>query len=756
MQNHTLYAFCGFYMEIQQLDFDEGLSLDVLNVSDSTPKPVLHNEAIISSSSRSGWRRLKSETACLLPNFDPSRLNDKDTKITDEDLDDEIYDRTKSALANLRIPSLRDRSITKETAPSPVIQRIFDLVPPADQDTNAKKKEKIDLLEPANHIVAQNPAARKLPERDIEELRAENNTLVCAMGKSRGLMGKIGHKVAKFWKKHKKAILITAAVVAVAAAVVVIAVAAGGGAAAGAAAAGGAVGGAASSSQGSEEKPDSKPDPNQIPTPSTPIDTPTISYPFETFDPTAYPGKITFGESGVHFDNRFFSYDEILLTPPSNSWVTQHWLNSVDKFNAPPTFPHIPDGAISGQPIISDEGEHSSFDLNVLPYQIRGDWALSTGYCSQALEDFNKAIEMQPGDATSYLGRGAAHFELGQYDACIADYNQYTSIATKEFSLPDFSIGFAKGLPKGIYDSGEGMLMFLTDLVQHPIQTGSQVYESFTTLSSLVKSGEWETIGGALSPEVHELITQWETLPDSKKGELAGYAFGKHGADILLPGAAAKVVAKGSGAVKELGAVCKNLQSAEKVFVLEAVAEGGNAGIDVGEVITSAERALTAGEDLGLTVKQVAQLKQAGELEQVVGKGRDFFAGKPELQASYDLFKSAKEGLKPYIKAPMPEAQIRDLIHQQGIPTFAKPAGIPDNFLVRITEKGAGMEYVHPTRPKTSIRIMPGKRHSPNIAQQEPYVILTKDGKTYDKFGKIVPSDASEAHIPLCEFKYQD
>ena len=88
------------------------------------------------------------------------------------------------------------------------------------------------------------------------------------------------------------------------------------------------------------------------------------------------------------------------------------------------------------------------------------------------------------------------------------------------------------------------MLLFLTDLVKHPIQTGSQVYESFATLSGLVKAGDWETVGGALSPEVYELITQWETLPDSKKGELAGYAFGKHGADILLPGAAAKVVFK--------------------------------------------------------------------------------------------------------------------------------------------------------------------------------------------------------------------
>ena len=751
-------------MEIQQLDFDEGLSLDVLNVFDPIPKPVSLNDAIISSSLRSGWRRLKRET-CSLPNFDPSQLNDKDTKIADvdEDLDDEIYDRTKSALANLGIPSLRDRSITIEKidAPSSVIQRIFV---PIDQDTKAKKKEKIDLPEqPANHGAAQNPAARKLLERDIEELRDENNTLVCAMGKSRGRMGKIGHKVAKFWKKHKKAIIITAVIVAVVAAVVIVAVVAGGSAAAGAAAAGGAAGEVATSDQKDEEKPHPKPNPPPITSqPSLlPTDPSTISFPFETFDPTAFPGKMIFDESGVYCDGQFSSYDDMVLNPPSGyekSWVID-WLNSVEKIKMEmiPIPPHIPNFTPPFQLAIFDGDAPGSLDLNAFAYQARGGWALTTGYYSQAIQDFNKCIEIEPGNPDSYLGRGAAYFELGQYDACIADYNQYTSLAPKEFSVTDFSIGFAKGLPNGIYDSGEGMLLFLTDLVKHPFQTGSQVYESFATLSSLVKAGEWETVGAALSPEVYELITQWETLPDSKKGELAGYAFGKHGADILLPGAAAKVVAKGSSAVKELGAICKNLQSAEKVFVLEAIAEGGNAGIDVGEVITSAERALTAGEDLGLSVKQMAELKQAGELEQVVGKGRDFFAGKPELQASYDLFKSAQEGLKAYIKTPMAETEIRNLIHQYDIPTFARPSGIPENFLVRISKTGAGMEYVHPSNTHISVRVMPGKPHSPNPSQQKPYVVqLHSSGKAFDKFGNLVQPEVPEAHIPIEEFVFKN
>ena len=47
-----------------------------------------------------------------------------------------------------------------------------------------------------------------------------------------------------------------------------------------------------------------------------------------------------------------------------------------------------------------------------------------------------------------------------------------------------------------------------------------------------------------------------------------------------------------------------------------------------------------------------------------------------------------------------------------------------------------------------------GKPHSPWPAQQKPYVVVTKDGSFYDKFGGIHASDKSPAvHIPLEEFQ---
>lgn len=168
-------------------------------------------------------------------------------------------------------------------------------------------------------------------------------------------------------------------------------------------------------------------------------------------------------------------------------------------------------------------GNHT--DLNTLTYQARGDWALSSGYYTQAVQDFGKAIEYDPSNSSSYLGRGFANFELGHYEESIADYNTYVSQAKAPFSVTDFSIGFVRGLPKGIYDSGEGMLLFVTELACHPIQTGEKVYESLSMLSGLVKSGEWSLIGETLSPELHQLITEWDSLSAREKGELSGYAF---------------------------------------------------------------------------------------------------------------------------------------------------------------------------------------------------------------------------------------
>ena len=124
--------------------------------------------------------------------------------------------------------------------------------------------------------------------------------------------------------------------------------------------------------------------------------------------------------------------------------------------------------------------------------------------------------------------------------------------------------------------------------------------------------------------------------------------------------------------------------------------------------------------------------------------------------ASYYQFEKAKLYLMPYKKQCFIESKARELIHSAGISTFPRPKRIPANFKIQISSRGAGIKYIHPDHPHTSIRVMPGKLHSPNSFQQKPYVIHRNNGKTLDKFGRVVLADAPEAHIPLEEFVYGD
>src|ERR1700722_1633033 len=110
------------------------------------------------------------------------------------------------------------------------------------------------------------------------------------------------------------------------------------------------------------------------------------------------------------------------------------------------------------------------------------------------------------------------------------------------------------------------------------------------------------------------------TLPSEKRGELAGYAVGKHGADILVPGALAKVASKSVKSAQELVAVCKNLQIAQETLVLETAAGIGNSA-KIAEIIKSGQTMMALGEDVGLTAHEIGKLKQAGKLEGVINSG---------------------------------------------------------------------------------------------------------------------------------------
>jgi hypothetical protein len=404
-------------------------------------------------------------------------------------------------------------------------------------------------------------------------------------------------------------------------------------------------------------------------------------------------------------------------------------------------------------PIIanSEKGE-----FQTLLYQTRGEKALNAGFWDLALHDFGKVIELNPTTPIPYLERGKAFFEAGNFENSIQDYYHYTTLAqTNSFSIPEFVLSFSSSIPKGVYDSGEGMFLFFSDFIKHPIQTGQQIWDAFSTLNELAHNEQWEVLSEVLAPEVYQLVKDWDTLSSQEKGELAGYAFGKHGSDIITPGAVTKIISKGFKGAQELGSILQRFQTAEKTLLLESLAECGNTA-KFAEVIQSTRTTIALGEDLGFSYKQMAALKEAGTLDRTVLGVFDRVQKDHFWKRSYQIIKNAEDFLKPYCKQYIPEKRVRELIHQTGVRTYPRPHGIPENYRVQISKDGAGMIYMHPEHNHTSIRVMPGKPHSYNPCQREPYVIQMKNGKAIDIFGNRIDPSLPEAHIPLKHFKYKN
>ncbi|HEY5235288.1 MAG TPA: hypothetical protein VIJ14_03845, partial [Rhabdochlamydiaceae bacterium] len=286
----------------------------------------------------------------------------------------------------------------------------------------------------------------------------------------------------------------------------------------------------------------------------------------------------------------------------------------------------------------------SQTDFSADLYQIRGNLALDYAHYDQAISDLGKTLELNPYNPDAYFGRAKAHLAKGDYDQSLEDYREYAAQKPAPLArIVDFSIGFAKGLPKGAYESGNQLASFAYDLLAHPIDTGKEVCEAFTIMSKLVYTQEWETIGKALSPEIHQLITEWDNLSPQEQGEKAGYAFGKHGADLLLPGVIAKTASRAAAGGQEILAAYRTLNAAEKTLVLETVARSGASGEELLEIagkITRGERsALFSNELSSLGNVEVIQLEK--QVSGWLGEGAKFIRN----EAGDPVFLS-KDGLK--------------------------------------------------------------------------------------------------------------
>ena len=59
----------------------------------------------------------------------------------------------------------------------------------------------------------------------------------------------------------------------------------------------------------------------------------------------------------------------------------------------------------------------------------RGDKDLAQHHYTEAILDYSKAIELNPGYVSAYVNRGNAYFSKKQFDAALNDYTQAIALA---------------------------------------------------------------------------------------------------------------------------------------------------------------------------------------------------------------------------------------------------------------------------------------------------------------------------------------
>ncbi|MEH2061190.1 MAG: tetratricopeptide repeat protein [Nostoc sp.] len=124
-------------------------------------------------------------------------------------------------------------------------------------------------------------------------------------------------------------------------------------------------------------------------------------------------GKISFGIEQLLYGGGLWCYLEQLQSSLNNSSRQQ-----------PAIYKYLPKQEISSKPTINQvsksffKPEYSVEDVKM------GDEYFEKGEYTNAIANYNQALEVNHGDVNLYYKRGLAHYQLGDYEAAIADYSQ--------------------------------------------------------------------------------------------------------------------------------------------------------------------------------------------------------------------------------------------------------------------------------------------------------------------------------------------
>ena len=345
---------------------------------------------------------------------------------------------------------------------------------------------------------------------------------------------------------------------------------------------------------------------------------------------------------------------------------------------------------------------------NLLPseaYLNAGIIESEAGLYNNAILSLNQAIDKDPTNKDAYFERAVAYFETGEFDLALKDYlatGFKNDVEAQSFSL-DYASGLVKGMRKGIeQEFGDAlpawapmMNIGLWALMNSPSPSAKFIT---ATLGCVAAVGVALT-GDQMVTELKELVTNWDQLSQQQKGELTGFIIGKYGIDIF--------VAYGSTKCMETYGALKKANNA-LTFEM-ALADEANVGIV-----------------------------------------------KAKYQGVQKYKKDQEYIQKTFGKTPYLEAEIKENLQKMGYKTFARPEGIKDSFITRYSDKGCGICYHDPLNPTHEyVRVMPGNIHSPNPAQQQPYVMHMRNGRALNIEGKEVPKRSPEAHISVEQYVYR-
>lgn len=365
-----------------------------------------------------------------------------------------------------------------------------------------------------------------------------------------------------------------------------------------------------------------------------------------------------------------------------------------------------------------DELIKDSQNIQADMYLLKGQAESELGLYYDAIISLSKVIEKDPKNKEAYFEKALAYFETGQFNLAIEDFLRSDLKSTKINSNDKANLEFAKGLIIGIAGgikedaiefvpsvlaSANGLNQGLWALIAQPIDTSKEMIEACQNCIIFIKKTFSKENLENLVPVLKELVEKWENLSSEKRGSLTGHLIGKYGIDIFI-------TKRSIEGIKFF----RDLKKANTVLTFEKIS------ID--------KRKAQAIQDTCNSIN-----KRNLEVMEKIKAGEDF--------------------LKPYQGQYLSETTARKIIHQAGFKTFPRPKGIPDNYLVKLSDRGGGMKYINPNNSSEYIRVMPGKPYSTNPCQQKPYINWRgKDGLSKDKFGNKVKNESIDSHIPYDEF----